>query len=97
MLWTTLLNGLQFSGVLTGITRNVDVFTISINSTAGGAFPAPQPTVLPTSNDYWFFIKNPIAESHGVLGHYCVFELTLDVTTPSELFVVESDVMKSFP
>ena len=24
-------------------------------------------------------------------------ELTLDVTTPSELFVVESDVMKSFP
>ena len=87
----------QFAGVLTSITRNGAVYTITINSTINPPFPAPQPTVLPTSNDYWFFIKNPIAESHGVLGHYCVFELTLDVTTPSELFVVESDVMKSFP
>ena len=87
----------QFAGVLTSITRVGNVFTITINSTANPPFPSPQPTVLPVSNDYWFFIKNPIAESHGVLGHYCIFELTLDVTTPSELFVVESDVMKSFP
>lgn len=92
----------QFAGVLIDIVRLANVggqavFSIRINSTAGGTFPSPQPTTLPTSNDYWFFIKNPVAESHGVLGHFCVFELTLEETTPSELFVVESDVMKSFP
>jgi|TARA_X000000950_G_C13857968_1_gene637408 hypothetical protein len=97
LMYFTVGSNPQFSGVLTSISYSANVYTITINSTAGGAFPSPQPTVLPTSNDYWFFIKNPVAESHGVLGHYCIFELTLEVTTPSELFVVESDVMKSFP
>ena len=43
------------------------------------------------------YIKNPIAESHGVLGHYCIFELENTSTTPTELFAVESDIMKSYP
>lgn len=87
----------QFSGVLTSISRLADVFTITINSTAAAPFPSPQPTNIPTADNFWFFIKNPVAESHGVLGHYCIFELTLEETSASELFVVESDVMKSFP
>lgn len=87
----------RFSGVLTSIIRTGATYQITINSTGAGAFPAPQPTQIPTAFDYWFFIKNPIAESHGVLGHYCVFELTLEQTAPSELFAVESEVMKSFP
>ena len=73
---------------------------ITINTTAaatGGFAGAPQPTFIPAVDGYWFFIKNPTAESHGVLGHYCVFELTLDITTASELFAVESEAMKSFP
>jgi hypothetical protein len=87
----------RFSGVLTSIIRTGGTYQITINSTAAAPFPAPQPTQIPTAFDYWFFIKNPIAESHGVLGHFCVFELTLEQTSASELFAVESDVMKSFP
>ena len=48
---------------------------------------------------YGFCIKNQVAESHGILGHYCEFTLELPntVLTTSELFAVESEVMKSFP
>tara|TARA_R100000951_G_scaffold69939_2_gene58881 strand:+ start:8009 stop:8782 length:774 start_codon:yes stop_codon:yes gene_type:complete len=49
------------------------------------------------SNRYFFFAKNSIAESNGVLGHYCVFELTNSLTSKIELFATESEVMKSFP
>lgn len=46
---------------------------------------------------YFLFIKNSVAESHGVLGHYCVFDINNDSTTKIELFAVDSEVMKSFP
>jgi len=32
-----------------------------------------------------------------VLGHYCVFELENTSTTPTELFAVESEAIKSYP
>jgi len=54
-------------------------------------------TVPVTDEVYFFFMKNSIAESNGILGHYCVFELTNTSTSPVELFAVESEVMKSFP
>tara|TARA_A200000159_G_scaffold72637_1_gene67391 strand:+ start:881 stop:1708 length:828 start_codon:yes stop_codon:yes gene_type:complete len=61
-------------------------------SVAGGSLP-------PGATDYFLYIKNQVAESHGILGHYCEFTLELPntVTTKSELFAVESEVMKSFP
>jgi hypothetical protein len=43
------------------------------------------------------YVKNNVAESHGVLGHYCIVEMTNTNTYNSELFAVESEVMKSFP
>jgi len=46
---------------------------------------------------YTMYIKNSIAESHGLLGHYCVFTLTNDNTSKVELFTLESEVMKSYP
>ena len=52
---------------------------------------------VPAANTYFFFVKDSIAESNGVLGHYCVFELTNTSTSAVELFAVESEVMKSFP
>jgi hypothetical protein len=52
---------------------------------------------VPVGNQYFMFIKNSIAESNGVLGHYCVFELTNTSTSAIELFAVETEVMKSFP
>ena len=64
---------------------------IVVNTTiTGGSVP-------PISNAYIFYIKNSVAESHGVLGHYCVFTLTNDNTNKVELFAAESEVMKSYP
>lgn len=53
---------------------------------------------IPPSNvEYFFYMNNAIAESHGILGHYGVFELTNDSTDHVELFMVQSDAMKSYP
>lgn len=57
----------------------------------------PVGSIPPTQTDYFMFVKNQIAESHGILGHYCEFVLTNDSTEATELFAVESEVMKSFP
>jgi len=86
-----------YAGVVTAI--NVDLVNginqlVLDSSVAGGTFP------VPIADAYYLYIKNPIAESHGVLGHYCEFTLTLplaEAITASELFAVESEVMKSFP
>jgi hypothetical protein len=43
------------------------------------------------------YIKNSVAESHGVLGHYCVFTLENSNTDKVELFAAESEIMKSYP
>jgi hypothetical protein len=54
--------------------------------------------IAPVINDpYIFFIKNSVAESHGVLGHYCRFTLENSDTTKVELFSLETEAMKSFP
>jgi hypothetical protein len=57
----------------------------------------PGTTLIPVQDAYFFYTKNSVAESHGVLGHYCVFEITNSSSSKIELFAVESEVMKSFP
>jgi hypothetical protein len=57
----------------------------------------PLTTPIPSDVNFFFFIKNSVAESHGVLGHYCTFVLTNQSSSKVELFAVESSVMKSFP
>ena len=54
-------------------------------------------TIIPSQTEYFLFNKNSIAESHGVLGHYCLFELSNNYNTKVELFATESELMKSFP
>lgn len=65
---------------------------IEVDNSAGTA---------PSTNDnYILYIKDSVAESHGILGHFAVFDLELHETKAilkSELFLVESDVMKSYP
>lgn len=78
------------------------ITNVVVNYIAGNNFIVVDTTVpsgtLPTISDaYYLFIKNSVAESHGVLGHYCVFTIENDNTTKTELFAVESEVMKSFP
>ena len=85
------------------LTKNTDINVnkvlglnrLIVNATVPGAV-----VPIPLQDAYYLYIKNPIAESHGLLGHYCEFKLTLSSTKaiePSELFAVESEVMKSFP
>jgi hypothetical protein len=84
-----------FAGAVTQI--NVDLPNglnqIVVDTTVVGATPPPNQT------DYFLFIKNPIAESHGILGHFAEIKLELPntITAASELFAVESEIMKSFP
>jgi len=61
--------------------------------------PLPPPTPIPpgSTTEYFMFLKDAVAESHGVLGHYCIFDMTNDETTEVNLFAVESEIMKSYP
>jgi hypothetical protein len=60
-----------------------------VNATSG--------SVPPVQTPYMLYIKNSVAESHGVLGHYCLFTLENPNPNKIELFAVQSDVMKSYP
>ena len=69
--------------------NNINRITISTSVT--GSSP------LTINDAYILFIKNAEAESHGLLGHYCIFTVTNTSTAATELFAIESEVMKSYP
>jgi hypothetical protein len=83
----------SFAGTVKEININIagGINNVVIDTTGGVAIPA--------INSFFLYIKDATAESHGMLGHYCEFTLTLptSVNQPSELFAVESEVMKSYP
>jgi len=81
------------AGEIIQINRNykLGINQIVIDTTIPGTTP------IPVQDAYFFYTKNSVAESHGVLGHYCVFEIENSSTSKIELFAVESEVMKSFP
>ena len=82
-----------YAGNVTAINTDLrrGINNVVIDTSPAGTTP------IPTNVETFLFIKNSIAESHGVLGHYAVFELTYSKNTKVELFAVESEVMKSFP
>ena len=73
-------------GVVTALTGQV----VTIDTTITGAS-------APSNGDFILYVKNTVAESHGVMGHYCEYELTNTSTSKVELFSVGSESMKSFP
>lgn len=84
---------IDLAGSVTQINRNypMGVNQLVIDTTIPNTVP------IPTQDAYYMYIKNSVAESHGVLGHYCVFKIDNYSTDKIELFAVESEVMKSFP
>lgn len=82
-----------FAGVVSNIIQNypAGVNRLVVNTAVPGTVP------IVGQDSYFFTIKNSVAESHGVLGHYCVFDMTNSSTDKVELFTVGSEVMKSFP
>lgn len=83
----------QLAGQITAVIQNYPqgINQIQIDTSTPGAVP------IPIQDAYFLYIKNSVAESHGVLGHYCVFTLTNNDTSKIELFAAESEVMKSYP
>jgi hypothetical protein len=81
------------AGKVTAITVDLpnSVNQLTIDTTISGTTP------IPINDAFFLYIKNSVAESHGVLGHYCTFSIANDSTSKIELFAVQSDVMKSFP
>lgn len=57
----------------------------------------PATTPIPIQDAFFLYIKNSVAESHGVLGHYCTFNIQNTSNSKIELFAVQSEVMKSYP
>jgi len=82
-----------FAGKVSAITVDypAGVNRLTIDTSPVGTVP------LDRNNAYFLYIKNSVAESHGVLGHYCVFDITNSENKKVELFTVQSEVMKSFP
>jgi len=84
---------LNFGGIVTNIEidlpNSINKIYVTTNETGAVAFPADEPYIM--------FIKSSEAESHGLLGHYCLFTVTNFNTNKTELFAVESDIMKSYP
>jgi hypothetical protein len=64
---------------------------IVIDTTVSGSIP------MLGQELFFFYIKNSIAESHGVLGHYCIFNIINTSTEKINLFSVQSEIMKSYP
>jgi hypothetical protein len=84
--FNTGFNELFFCGPVTARTENsLTINCSSITSTA------------PTSGQFLIYIKNQIAESHGLRGDYLDYTITNDDNFAVELFAIRSDVFKSFP
>ncbi|QDP61998.1 MAG: putative structural protein [Prokaryotic dsDNA virus sp.] len=67
---------------------NADTKTITVDTTNNQQ---------PAGGDFILSLKNSVAESQGILGYFCEFELENDSTNAVELFAVTADVFKSFP
>tara|TARA_R110002020_G_scaffold259946_1_gene474082 strand:+ start:1618 stop:3099 length:1482 start_codon:yes stop_codon:yes gene_type:complete len=48
-------------------------------------------------NPYVIGVKNNTAESYGLLGHFCRFTIENSGPSPTELFAVQAEIMKSYP
>lgn len=81
------------AGEVTAINVNypAGINRIVINPSIPGAVP------IPTQTEYFLYVKNSVSESHGVLGHYLKFVITNDSSSKIELFMAQSEFMKSFP
>lgn len=82
------------AGQITNIVQNIIAVGqnyIQINT----AIPGTSPILGQTP--YFLYMKNSVAESHGILGHYGVFILENTNTNKVELFQFQADVMKSYP
>ncbi len=63
---------------------------VTVDTTVAGS-------TVPSNGEFIFYVKNQVAESHGILGHYCQVTFTNSLDTPTEMMAVNTDIMKSNP
>jgi len=85
----------EFAGEVTAV--NIDLPNGINQVVINNAMLTPLSITIPGAVNFFFYVKNSVAESHGVLGHYCNFTITNSNTSKIELLAIESEVMKSFP
>lgn len=99
---------LTFTVPLGNIVSVGDLVYYGATPTLGGKITAIAPNVLtidttiaggsvPSNGDFICFVKNTVAESHGLLGHYLQYTLENSNTEKVEMFAVRSQVMQSYP
>jgi len=88
-----LTNTPQFAGQITQININLtqNINNIVINADIAGS---SEPI---NGNPFVISVKDNTAESHGILGHYCLFTIENYGPSPTELFAVQAELMKSYP
>jgi hypothetical protein len=83
----------MLAGQVTQININLqqNINNIVIDASISGA------TDPDVANPYVIGVKNNTAESYGLLGHFCRFIIENTGPSPTELFAVQAEIMKSFP
>jgi hypothetical protein len=69
----------------------------TIASVSPSAIVISAPYTAPAPGQLIMVIKDSTAESYGLLGYYMRYELELNSNAPSEIFHVETDVLRSYP
>ena len=75
-------------GTITAVNYTATTTEITVDATGNS-----QPALA----DFVFYVRNQVAESQGLLGHYCVMTLENNLTTATEMIAVKVDLMKSYP
>lgn len=71
---------------------------VAIDRTASPQFIEIEPwAATPLIGDFIFAVKNSVAESYGLRGHYADITLTNDSSDLAELFAASSETFKSYP
>lgn len=80
-------------GVVTNVQQNYrqNLNRITVNTTITGG------NVPPITTAHIMFIKNQIAESLGIVGHFAIITLENDSTEKTEIFALQSELQRSFP
>ena len=87
--YTTISLGGQITSINVDIPAGINQILIDTSISGTSTITIQDPYIL--------YIKSSVAESHGLLGHYCIFTLINESSKATELFAVESEVMKSYP
>lgn len=87
--YTTPILAGQVINVQQDYRNNLNRITANCTIT-GGSIP-------PIQTAFIMFIKNQVAESLGIVGHYAIVDLENESTEKVEIFVVNSEIQKSYP